>query len=223
MAFVAATGDASVIRILSGNRQSGASGQALPLALTALLMDADGNVVSNAQVTWESDAAVLTGRSKTSNSDGQVTAQVRLGDRPGKATVTVHTATSSATFTLFNNSTGQLTPVDGDGQIANPGQRFGKPLSVRVAAPDGSPVAGATVNFSVVAGSGVLDASQTVTGRDGIAQTAITPGNANGVLGVRASSGADSVEFHLFTLQTAARGITITDWNGQPSYLVPGA
>ena len=44
VAFVAATGDASVIRILSGNRQSGASGQALRLALTALLMDADGNV-----------------------------------------------------------------------------------------------------------------------------------------------------------------------------------
>ena len=109
------------------------------------------------------------------------------------------------------------------GRLRIPGQRFGKPLSVRVAAPDGSPVAGATVQFSVIAGSGVLDASQTVTGRDGIAQTAITAGNANGVLGVRASSGADSVEFHLFTLQTAARGITITDWNGQPSYLVPGA
>jgi uncharacterized protein (TIGR03437 family) len=220
---VEAAGAPAVFRIISGNRQSGLSGQDLPDALTAWLMDTQGNTIPNAQVTWDSDGAVLSGQSKTSDSQGQVTAHATLGSRPGAATATVHAGTVSATFTLFNTSSGNLAVVDGDGQIGNPGQLFPKAIAIRVSAADGSPAVGAAVAFAVVAGAATLDAGNVVTGADGVAQSHVTAGTSQGPIVIQASLGTNSVQVHLFSVPSAASQLRVTDWNGNPAALVPGA
>lgn len=221
--FVAAAGQPALVRIVSGNRQSGSDDQTLPRSLTAWLMDAQGNPIPNAQVTWASDGATLTGESKTSDGQGGVTAQATLGNRPGAATVTVHAGSVAATFTLFNTSSGQLTSVDGDGQIGNPGQPFGKAIVIRIVAKDGSPVVGIPVVFTVLSGSAKLQAENVTTGPDGVAQTNVTAGDTQGPIGIKASAGQNSVGFHLFSLRAAAANFSLTDWNGNPATLVPGA
>jgi uncharacterized protein (TIGR03437 family) len=223
ISFMEAAGGPAVFRIISGNRQSGLSGQDLPDALTAWLMDAQGNTIPNAQVTWESDGAVLSGQSTTSDSQGRVTAHATLGSRPGPATVTVHAGTVSTTFTLFNTSSGRLAVVDGDGQIGNPGQAFAKAISIRVSGADGSPVVGAAIAFTVISGAATLDSSNAVTGADGLAQSHVTAGSSQGPITIQATSGANSVQVHLFSLSSAASKLSVTDWNGTPAALVPGA
>ena len=223
ISFVEAAGAAAVFRIISGNRQNGLNGQDLPELLTAWLMDTQGNTIPNAQVTWESDGAVLSGESKTSDSQGQVTAHATLGNRPGSATVTVHAGSVSAAFTLFNTSSGQLAIVDGDGQIGNPGQPFGKAIAIRVSAADGSPVIGAAVTFTVVTGAAALDTGNAVTGPDGVAQSHVTAGTSQGPITIEATLGTNSAQFHLFSLSSAASKLSVTDWNGNPAALVPGA
>ena len=180
ISFIAAAGAPAVLHIISGNKQTGLSGQNLPEVLTAWLLDAQGNVIPNAPVTWESDGVVLSGESKTSDSQGQVTAHATLGNRPGNATATVHAGGVSATFTFLNSSSGQLASIDGDGQIGNPGQAFGKAIAVRVSAADGSPVVGAPVRFNVVAGPAALQTSNVTTGADGVAKSNVTAGTTRG-------------------------------------------
>jgi hypothetical protein len=165
----------------------------------------------------------------TTGSDGTATAPTLYADNvTGSYTVSAYVGSSSstyapATFQLSNSTVGvpaTLTMTSGSGQSATIGGTFAQPLQVTVTDANGDPVAGTTVNFSVVTTAG---AGATFAG-GGSATTAQT--NANGVatsplLSAGTTAGA-------FTVTATVEGVTaeatfsLTDLAGAPSTLTAG-
>jgi uncharacterized protein (TIGR03437 family) len=92
-----------------------------------------------------------------------------------------------------------LTISFGDGQSGPPGNTV--PLSVKITEATGIPVAGVTVNFSVVSGSATLSASSAQTDATGVASIQATFGAVQGAVKISAiSAGLPGVTFNLTTL-----------------------
>jgi hypothetical protein len=223
IAYRIAPASAGLIRLISGNLQAGPSGSLLPLPLTAQLLDSFGNVIPSAPIAWQSSTAAIVSANPATNTSGTASATVRIGSQPGPQTVTVGASGLSAQFQLTDTSLGQLTTTTGNGQIANIDQAFGKPLTVRVANSAGQPLSGRTVVFSVASGAAALENRVVQTGADGTASVNVKAGPRAGAVAVEASTGGDRVDFLLSALPPAALSVTVSDWNGRPSALTPGA
>ncbi|HEV7595815.1 MAG TPA: hypothetical protein VGO33_12525, partial [Gemmatimonadaceae bacterium] len=76
--------------------------------------------------------------------------------------------------------------VAGDKQSGVPGQALATPLAIALTTADGSPLAGDTISWSVVSGSGSLSASSVVTDAAGGASVTWTLGNEVGPQSVKA-------------------------------------
>lgn len=212
-----------LIRLLSGNLQTGRSGYLLPVPLTVQLLDAYGNPVISAPVAWQTGTTTLVDANPTTDESGIASATVQIGSQPGPQSVTLGASGLSAQFDLTDTSLGQITAVSGNAQVANPGEQFGRPLIVRVANSAGLPVPGRPVKFSVVSGTATLEKPVVPTGLDGMASVRIKAGHLAGPISVEADAGTDRADFVLSALPPAAESITVSDWNGQSSPLVPGA
>jgi hypothetical protein len=223
IAYRIAPASAGLIRLVSGNLQTGPSGHLLPVPLTVQLLDSFGNVIPSAPIAWQSSNATIVSANQTTNISGTASATLQVGSQPGPQTVTVGASGLSAQFQLTDTSLGQLTATSGSGQIANIGQAFGKPLTVRVSNPAGQPLAGRTVVFSVASGAATLENPVIQTGTDGTASVYVKAGPHAGALGVEASTGGDRVDFTLASLPPAALSVAVSDWNGRPSAVAPGA
>jgi hypothetical protein len=81
----------------------------------------------------------------------------------------------------------QLAIVSGDAQSGTPGQTLPIPLAVVLTTADGAPVAGETVSWTVMNGTGSLSATSVVTDAAGRASVNWTLGNETGTQLVRAS------------------------------------
>ena len=91
-----------------------------------------------------------------------------------------------------------LAIVDGDDQWAVRGDAIPSPLRVRVVGTDGQPLRGATVQWAVVSGEGVLAPAQSVTGDDGEAETTVAVVGSLGAVIVSATvTGVTPVVFTL--------------------------
>jgi hypothetical protein len=137
--------------------------------------------------------------------------------------VTVGASGLSAQFQLTDTSLGQLITTSGNGQVANIDQPFGKPLTVRVENPAGQPLSGRTVTFSLASGTAALENPVVQTGTDGTASVNVKAGPRAGAVAVEASTGGDHVDFGLSALPPAALSVSVSDWNGRPSTVIPGA
>ncbi len=102
-------GPASEIDILQGDHQSGQPGELLNgpgQALLARIVNSCGDPFPNTPAAWEvipPDAATLENQVRTSNRNGEISALVRMGSRPGDFSVVVSTDgdnSVSATFHL---------------------------------------------------------------------------------------------------------------------------
>jgi hypothetical protein len=80
-----------------------------------------------------------------------------------------------------------ITVVAGDKQSGVPGQALATPLTIALTAADGSPLAGDTISWSVVTGSGSLSATSVVTDVAGGASVTWILGNEVGPQSVKAS------------------------------------
>lgn len=101
-----------------------------------------------------------------------------------------------------------LTISFGDGQSAAPGTSI--PLTVKVTEASGTPVAGVTVNFSLVSGDAKLSAATAQTDATGAATVQLTLGTTPGPVKVSAiASGLSGVTFSVTTLPPAAPVPTI--------------
>jgi uncharacterized protein (TIGR03437 family) len=185
-------GIASQLNIIGGNNQSGSAGQTLSQPLTATLTDGCGAPVSGGAVTWTvtQGSATLINTVSTSDSQGRVSTKVTLGQLAGPITVKVTTAGGiTATFTLTNSViVASIAVVSGNGQIGIVNQAFAQPVVVIVKDNNGNPVAGITVNFSLVSGSGSVNPTSAMTGANGEAQTTVSAGATPGNIGIQAGA-----------------------------------
>ena len=81
----------------------------------------------------------------------------------------------------------QMSIVSGDGQHGMSGQALPTPLTVALATPDGAPVVGETVSWTMLSGTGTLSAASVVTDAAGRASVSWTLGNDSGTQLVQAS------------------------------------
>lgn len=187
----------------SGDGASGAPGA--QLALTALAL-ADQRPQAQVNVLWEVIAgdAQIAPASSSSDASGLARTRVTLGSTPGTVRVRASRAdspNSALVYTLNVQPTGTdltLTPLSGGGQSGPAGTTLA-PLRVRLAR-GGQPVGGATIEWSVAAGSATLGSSSTVTDANGESQVDITLGASPGPVSVRATSGGASALFALTVL-----------------------
>jgi hypothetical protein len=90
-----------------------------------------------------------------------------------------------------------LVRVAGDTQVTPTGDQARIPLTVRVTGSDGHPFPGATVTWTVTAGSGTLGSPTALSDAQGLASTTLTLGATPGAIGVQAVVGnVTPVAFH---------------------------
>jgi hypothetical protein len=179
----------------------------------ARVTDHFGNPVPAAAVGWtvRSGGGRVTPGTSTADSLGIASATWTLGSRvdsvqvvEAAATVAIRTAfTATAALPLGSG----VVKVSGDGQTAKPGTKLPLPLRVKVLLPGGQPAVGATVNWSVGAGSGTIAPLVSLTDANGEATAEWTLGAAPGAQSASASvAGAGTATFGA----TAASAYSLT-------------
>jgi hypothetical protein len=166
------------IVMISGSDQSGAIGTTLPQPLLVELMNALGQPISNAPVTFtvaKSDGQLQafpqTGRQLSLQTDvnGQASANFQLGSRVGtgnnQVTVTSPGFVGQVVFTAsaVAGDPTQIHDISGGSQKGNTGQPLPEPFIVGVFDAGGNPAAGVPVIFRVEQGGGSLEGNPTVT------------------------------------------------------------
>lgn len=171
------------------------------------VLDANGNVVVGADVTFSSSDAtgVLVPAAGTSDDDGLVSTRYTLGTGAGTQTVTVSgdgwTANPAATFTITAEAdvADSMTMHAGDGQTGTVATALADALQVRVADEHDNPVSGVEVTFAITANAGPnaeLSTTSMTTGANGLATTQLTLGDVPGTYQVTATAvGLDPVVF----------------------------
>jgi hypothetical protein len=182
--------------------RTGSAGAALGEALQARVTDRFGNPVPAAAVVWtvRSGGGSVTPATSTADSLGIASAVWTLGARVDSAQV-VEAAASVAVKTAFTATAALplgsgVVKVSGDGQTGTVGTQLAQPLKVAVLLPGGQPAVGATVTWSVGAGSGTITPLVSVTDANGQATAQWTLGTAPGAQSASASAaGAGTATF----------------------------
>ena len=180
---------------VSGGNQSAVIGAALPAPLVARLLNAAGQPVANAKLTFtvvENDGTLAgtgaSGRSieQTSNAQGEASVVWTLGHRAGSGNQRVDVTASGATPAGFvatgSNAAPSLIVVDsGNGQFGAVSAPLSRPLVAIVVDNGHNRIGGVPVTFRVTDGGGSFDGAQSVvvtTDSDGraIARPTLGPG-----------------------------------------------
>lgn len=173
------------------------------------VVDGAGVPMPNLQVSW----GALTGIAFVSDfvtrtdADGFSSTVATLGDRPGA--IRLRATTERGAFVDFSLAVagliGGLEIVQGNGQVAAPGQAFPMPLVVRAYDANRVGVAGIPVRFTITS-LGMIDSNLVTTDQDGLARVTVTAGSTRGTVLVTASADAFSV---LFALGVVAPAFTV--------------
>lgn len=183
---------ASLMQIRSGNNQEAAASRALSSPFVVRVVDAGGNPVANAAVTFAVAAAppltqntALSLTSAVTNSLGEASTTLTLGSVQGTYLVTatgpgggqvIFTARAKADVPA------KVIKKSGDGQNATPGSVLPVPICVTVTDVFNNAISGLAVNFAITsqpagATGAQLSVSAANTGTDGTACTRMTGGN----------------------------------------------
>ncbi|MBB5206818.1 autotransporter domain-containing protein [Chiayiivirga flava] len=181
----------------SGDNQTAPVNTPLPLPLKALATD-NGVPAANVTVSWvvDSGSATLSHSVKQTGADGIAGITVTFGPTPGPVAIRATRADDTSATTVFHLT---ATPDDtvvytlakpavgsGDGQTGTVGEPLAQSLVV-IAANDGLPAAGVTVQWAVTGGEATLDAAQSVTNAGGRASIGLTFGDTPGTVTVTAT------------------------------------
>ena len=204
------------LRKLSGDNQQGLAGEQLAKPFVVSVLDEDGAAIAGAVVTFSVTAGggTLSVTTATTNASGQARSTLTLGSEPGTNTVAATVAglePVTFTATAVEQTPHSLTKVSGDGQEGPASTQLAAPFVVSVLDQAGSPLAGATVTFSVTAGGGLLSSTTdanpctiesstssttATTDANGQAATRLTLGSEPGTNTVTATvAGLESVTF----------------------------
>ena len=158
------------LRIVSGNDQIGVPNKRLTAPLVVQVVDKNGHSVENVVVTFsvtEGNGRILPARVRT-DKDGFVETNFRPKSR---GTLSVEAEADGLSPVAFTVKVGEpphkVIGITGDNQSGVPGSRLTKPFVVEVQDTNAAPIAGITVNFSVVAGGGRLSAATATTNANG--------------------------------------------------------
>jgi hypothetical protein len=217
------------VALVQGDQQNGRVGEALPQPLVAAVTDANGRPVQGATVLFVlSDpppGASVSPDTAMTGADGNATASVVLGTRPGAQSGTVEAlnadgamvAQAGFTLTALSEDANTLSLASGDGQSAPVGAALPAPLVVSVADAFGNPIPGVAVAWSADGGGAVSEQS---TSTDANGQTSITwtlggaAGTQHAVAAVDRLVGSP-VTFTATATAGAASGVTAVGGNGQ--------
>lgn len=191
----AAPGSAAEVRAAAGAGQAGTVGQSLANPLVAEVVDAFGNPVPGATVTFAPAAGsgTVTPSSGESGADGRLSTSWTLGTASGTQTVTAAVAGAPATTFTATAAPGAaktFAKVSGDTQSGPSQSPLASPLVVQAKDTFGNGVPGVAVTFSVTAGGGSVAPASVTTGGDGTASASFTLGTTVGEHRAQASAGA---------------------------------
>jgi hypothetical protein len=200
----------------------GTAGFPLADSLAVRVLDRFGNTVPGALVAWtvRSGGGALSPPTSTTDAGGVARAQWTLGTWLDSTQVADAAAAVGIT-TSFVASAGvpagvALAVRAGDGQTATVGTLLPQPVKVALVLPDGRPVAGAVVAWSVGATGGSVSTSTSVTDAQGEATAQWTlPGTAGTATLSAQTPGAHAVSFTATATPGAAAALTRISGDGQ--------
>jgi uncharacterized protein (TIGR03437 family) len=232
--FQVSVGPPGILAILSGDQQTGAPGQLLPLALVAQVTDSGGNVLSGVAVNFQAVVAntvTFSNVQSTSDLQGRVSARATIGASAAGGPVQVRVSTPdgklSALFTInVKLNVGSLTATAGNQQSAKIGMAFANPLVVTVTDTGGNPLANASVTFAGnPSGAVTLGTPHATTNAQGEASTTVTAGSTAEAVTVTATVGTVSVQFSLTVLPpgpSCPPGSTFFNGASLQPFIAPG-
>ena len=210
-----------LIRVIQGNGQSAAPGQALPFALQVEVDTASGMPVASQQVNWTvtpAGAANVSSSTTSTDVNGQTSVTATFSSAASgavaiKATCPAcpagaNSVTFSATAVPIVTLSG-LQIVSGNNQSAVVNTVFGLPLVVQVNVSSGQGAGNVGVQFSVT-GPASISSSTVNTDSNGRAQVAVTAGANAGAVTVTATVGSYSQAFSLTVTPAVPPGPTLT-------------
>ena len=184
---------------VSGDNQSGHAGVSLTHPFVVEVRDTNDNPAQGVTVTFTvtGGGGSLNPETTWTNSRGQASTRLTLGDNPGTNSVTVNADGLSQTVIFRAEATPAppvpgLRRISGDRQIGAPGQTL-EPFIVEVRDQNGNPVSGLFVTF--IHDGGSLSTILDVTGSNGQAETTLTLGSDIGTTTVTVHAGRASVTF----------------------------
>lgn len=218
-------GEPATVTLLQGDDQNGRVGEALPQALVAAVKDGANRPVEGASVVFvlsdPAPGASIDPDTAITDADGNATASIVLGTRPGAQSGEVRalggsgtpTATTGFTLTAISADANGLRALSGDGQSGGVGSTLAQPLVVEVADGFGNPIPGVVVTWTVE-GDGAVSEAQTTTGADGLSSVQRTLGATAGTQRTFATvdglAGSPVVFVHTAVAGTAAGVFIVT-------------
>ena len=192
----------TTLSIISGDNQTGLTGEALANPFVVEVRDENGNPLEGVIVAFVVSAGggLLSDTNVDTDTNGLAQSILTLGSDPGTNTVDV--SVEGIVKTEIFNAEGALPPpipttlstVSDDNQTGLTGETLADPFVVEVHDQYGDPIEGVTVTFTLLTGDGALSTETPTTDANGQAETTLTLGNEPGE----------------YTLEVSVEGITQT-------------
>ena len=152
------------LKIISGDGQESSASTQLNAPFVVSVLDQDGSAFAGAVVSFSVTAGggTLSAATVTTDANGRAATRLTLGSEPGTNTVEAAVEglePKTFTATAVVQTLHSLTKVSGDSQESPASTQLNAPFVVSVLDQAGSPLAGATVTFSVTAGGGLLSST----------------------------------------------------------------
>ena len=216
-------GAGTTIAIVSGNAQSAAVTQAFGAAFVASLVDAFGNPVAGATISFAappSGATAALSSPAVTDAQGRTSVTGVASTTTGSFSITASApGAASATFTatVTAGPPASIAVTGGNNQSPTVGTPFAAPLAVTVVDAFGNPVPGAAVAFAGPAtGARATFLPGATTDAAGLAQVAATAGTIAGTYAITATvSGLAPVMFTVTNAPAAATAISPQAGSGQ--------
>ncbi|MFI5232845.1 MAG: hypothetical protein ACHQSE_10080, partial [Gemmatimonadales bacterium] len=206
---------ASATSVVISPRSVGVSAAA-PFTFTAVAKDAGGNVLTGTPVIWTSldptiatitSPAAGTGIALSVGGTARILAQLLNGAAD----------TVQVIVTLQGSQLVKPATASGDGQTALAGATLPQQIVAKVAASNGTGIAGTTVTVAVASGGGSVAPASAVTDVNGLAATTWTLGPTAGAQAVTATAGTLSGSPLTSAATAAAAGAAAHTWSGATS------
>ena len=197
----------TTLSIISGDNQTGLTGEPLTNPFVVEVRDENGNPLEGVTVIFAVSAGggTLSAGAVTTDANGRAGSTLTLGGDPG--TVTVEASVEGISQSEIFNAEASLPPptptapsiISSENQEGLTGEPLVDPLVVEVHDQYGDPLEGVTVTFTVIAGDGMLSATTVTTDPSGQAETTLTLGTDPGTNTVEVSveGVAETVTFNV--------------------------
>jgi hypothetical protein len=182
----------ATLSVVSGGKQVGTVGTALPLPLVMKAKDASGTIVVGAPITFSDGGVggVFSANPVYTGTNGEASVTYTLPTATKILTITGSNGTASvnATETSVAGPATSLTIVQGNNQTAYPDNKLAKKLIVLVADQYNNGISGITVNFTDNGAGGSFNPASPITVTNGQATTQYTTGSTAETVTISAST-----------------------------------